>query len=80
MASAVEADLQQLKVIFSIYRRYDRAIDPSNIHAELSARLREELDYRREAKKHAALPADAGGRARRARPGAAARAFAPTGC
>jgi predicted unusual protein kinase regulating ubiquinone biosynthesis (AarF/ABC1/UbiB family) len=50
MASAVEADLQQLKVVFSIYRRYDRAIDPSNIHAELSERLREELDYRREAK------------------------------
>src|SRR5512134_2293913 len=50
MASAVEADLQQLKVMFSIYRRYDRAIDPSNIHAELSERLREELDYRREAK------------------------------
>ena len=50
MSSAVEADLQQLKVIFSIYRRYDRAIDPSNIHAELSERLREELDYRREAK------------------------------
>ena len=50
MASAVEADLQQLKIIFAIYRRYDRAIDPSNIHAELSARLREELDYRREAK------------------------------
>ena len=50
MASAVEADLQQLKVIFSIYRRYDRAIDPSNIHAELSERLREELDYRREAR------------------------------
>ncbi|QNT68142.1 AarF/ABC1/UbiB kinase family protein [Defluviicoccus vanus] len=54
MASAVEADLSQLKVIFSIYRRYDRAIDPSNIHAELTARLREELDYRREAK-HMAL-------------------------
>ncbi len=50
MASAVEADLHQLKIIFSIYRRYDRAIDPSNIHAELTARLREELDYRREAK------------------------------
>lgn len=50
MASAVEADLAQLRVIFSIYRRYDRAIDPSNIHAELSERLREELDYRREAK------------------------------
>lgn len=54
MTSAVEADLAQLKIIFSIYRRYDRAVDPSNIHAELSARLREELDYRREAK-HMAL-------------------------
>ncbi|MGB0670647.1 MAG: ABC1 kinase family protein [Rhodospirillales bacterium] len=50
MASAVEADLKQLKLVFSVYRRYDRAIDPSLIHAELSARLREELDYDREAR------------------------------
>ena len=50
MASAVEADLQQLKLIFALYRRYDPSIDPSEIHAELSARLREELDYRREAR------------------------------
>ncbi|MAH84636.1 MAG: ABC transporter ATP-binding protein [Rhodospirillaceae bacterium TMED8] len=50
MASAVEADLTQLKVIFGIYHRYDKAVDPSNIHTELSERLREELDYRREAK------------------------------
>ena len=49
MASAVEADLRQLRIIFSIYRRYDRAIDPREVHAELSARLREELDYEREA-------------------------------
>ena len=49
MRSIVEADLNQLKVIFSIYRRYDRGIDPTEIHAELSARLHEELDYRREA-------------------------------
>jgi predicted unusual protein kinase regulating ubiquinone biosynthesis (AarF/ABC1/UbiB family) len=48
MASAVEADLRQLKLIFGIYRRYDRAINPDQIHAELSARLREELDYGRE--------------------------------
>ena len=54
MASAVEADLRQLKIIFSIYRRYDKAIDPSNILTELTIRLREELDYRREAK-HMAL-------------------------
>ena len=54
MASAVEADLRQLKIIFSIYRRYDRAINPTNIHTELSERLREELDYDREAR-HMAL-------------------------
>lgn len=50
MGSAVEADLKQLQIIFSLYKRYDKAIDPSNIHQELSDRLREELDYRREAK------------------------------
>ena len=50
MASAVEADLQQLKLVFTLYRRYDRAIDPSQIHAELADRLREELDYAREAR------------------------------
>ena len=50
MQSAVEADLQQLKLAFSIYRRYDRAIDPSDIYNELAARLREELDYDREAR------------------------------
>lgn len=49
MSSAVEADLRQLKIVFSIYRRYDKSIDPSEIHTELSERLREELDYRREA-------------------------------
>ncbi len=50
MESAVEADLQQLKLIFSIYRRYDRAIDPGDIYKELSERLREELDYGLEAR------------------------------
>jgi predicted unusual protein kinase regulating ubiquinone biosynthesis (AarF/ABC1/UbiB family) len=52
--SAVEADLSQLRLIFSIYRRYDRSINPDQIYAELAERLREELDYRREAK-HMAL-------------------------
>jgi len=50
MASAVEADLRQLQLIFSLYRGYDNAIDPANAHAELSERLREEVDYGREAK------------------------------
>ena len=50
MASTVAADLNQLKLIFGLYRRYDSAIDPSQIHAELAERLTEELDYRREAR------------------------------
>ena len=54
MASAVEADLRQLRVIFSIYERTDRTIATNQIHAEIAARLREELDYLREAK-HMAL-------------------------
>ncbi len=54
MRSAVEADLGQLKLIFAIYHRYDRSIDTKNIHAEIAARLREELDYELEAR-HMAL-------------------------
>ena len=49
MQSAVEADLGQLKIIFAVYRRYDKAVDPREIHNEVAARLREELDYKREA-------------------------------
>jgi predicted unusual protein kinase regulating ubiquinone biosynthesis (AarF/ABC1/UbiB family) len=50
MASAMEADLNQLKVVFAIGQRFDPAIRTDEIHAEITARLREELDYRREAK------------------------------
>ena len=50
MASAVEADLNQLRIVFAVYRRYDRAVDPSRIHDEIAARLREELDYALEAR------------------------------
>jgi predicted unusual protein kinase regulating ubiquinone biosynthesis (AarF/ABC1/UbiB family) len=45
MKSAVEADLKQLRVVFSIYHRYDHAVNPADIHKEVSDRLREELDY-----------------------------------
>ena len=54
MASAVEADLAQLSIIFSIYERYDRAIHTREIHGEIADRLREELDYELEAR-HMAL-------------------------
>src|SRR5580700_7515524 len=49
MSSAVEADLRQLRLAMSLYERYDRAVTTSEIHAEIAARLREELDYEREA-------------------------------
>lgn len=48
--AAVEADLAQLRLIFALYRRYDAAIDTSRIYEEISARLREELDYSLEAR------------------------------
>lgn len=51
MKSAIETDLQQLKIIFSIYERYDKSIQTSDIHEELSARLIEELDYALEARR-----------------------------
>ena len=54
MQSAVEADLRQLQLIFAIHRRMDPVIDTTEIAKEIGARLREELDYRREAK-HAVL-------------------------
>ena len=50
MESAIDADLNQLKLIFSLYEKYDPSIKTGNIHAELSERLREELDYTLEAK------------------------------
>jgi predicted unusual protein kinase regulating ubiquinone biosynthesis (AarF/ABC1/UbiB family) len=49
MASAVEADLKQLRLLMSLYERYDRAISTDDIHKEIADRLREELDYAREA-------------------------------
>src|SRR5581483_2176081 len=54
MQSAVEADLNQLGFLFALRKRFDPAIDTSEIAVEIAARLREELDYAREAK-HVAL-------------------------
>ena len=61
MASAVEADLGQLDVLFGLYRQFDKSIDTGLIRGELADRLREELDYTREAK-HLALYRDMLGR------------------
>jgi predicted unusual protein kinase regulating ubiquinone biosynthesis (AarF/ABC1/UbiB family) len=50
MASAVETDLSQLDLIFSLHRRIGAAIDTREIAREIRERVREELDYEREAK------------------------------
>jgi predicted unusual protein kinase regulating ubiquinone biosynthesis (AarF/ABC1/UbiB family) len=57
MQSAVEADLSQLEWVFAVHRRMDPAIDTREIAKEIGERVREELDYEREAK-HAALYAE----------------------
>ena len=63
MASTVEADLRQLRLAMAVYHRMDNAIDHEEIYKELAERLREELDYRREAAQmrlYGAMLADSG--------------------
>ncbi len=54
MQSAVEADLGQLGMILALQRRFSPEIDTTEILKEMTERLREELDYEREAR-HAKL-------------------------
>jgi len=49
MPSVVEADLRQLKIAMGIFARMDDAIQHDDVYVELCDRLREELDYSREA-------------------------------
>ena len=50
MESAVTADLSQLRMIFSIYQSYNKAIKTDEVYKEITDRLKEELDYLREKK------------------------------
>ncbi|HWA63384.1 MAG TPA: AarF/UbiB family protein [Caulobacteraceae bacterium] len=50
MQSAVESDLAQLRALMAVGRQVFGAVDTSEIAVEISARIREELDYEREAK------------------------------
>ena len=49
MTSTVEADLRQLRLAMAVYHRMDSAIQHDEVYLELAERLREELDYVREA-------------------------------
>lgn len=50
MQSAVEADLHQLDILFGLHRQFSPGIDTREVAKEIGDRLREELDYRHEAK------------------------------
>jgi predicted unusual protein kinase regulating ubiquinone biosynthesis (AarF/ABC1/UbiB family) len=50
MASTVEADLVELDLLFAVHRRMRPAVDTRDMALEIGARVREELDYEREAK------------------------------
>ncbi len=50
MNSIVDADVNQLKLIFSIYKKIDTSIDTSEIQKEISDRIKEELEYKQEQK------------------------------
>lgn len=50
MSSAVESDVGQLKSLLGLFKRLDGSIDPTAMVEEITDRLREELDYQREAK------------------------------
>ena len=74
MQSAVEADLTQLKVVFALHARMNPAVETGEILKEISARLREELDYDLEARHTALYGAIFAGRAEHPRAARAARA------
>jgi predicted unusual protein kinase regulating ubiquinone biosynthesis (AarF/ABC1/UbiB family) len=48
MASAVESDVAQLRTLLSMFKAFEKTIDPSEAVEEVTERLREELDYARE--------------------------------
>lgn len=50
MTSTVEADLQQVKMFFKLYEQSQGSLQVTHVFEEIAARLREELDYRQEAK------------------------------
>jgi len=50
MQSAVETDLAQMRTVMAIGRQLFGSVDTREIAAEISERIREELDYAREAK------------------------------
>ena len=49
MPSTVDADLRQLRLAMGVFKRVAKVIEGDEVYAEVAERLREELDYLREA-------------------------------
>ena len=49
MPSTVDADLRQLRLAMNVFKRIDTTIQGEDVYTEIAERLREELDYLREA-------------------------------
>ena len=80
MQSAVEADLQQLQLLFAIRRRIDPAIDTSEIAKEIGARAARGARLSPRGQARRALPRHAGGRATRSACRASGPSCRPAGC
>lgn len=50
MASIIQADLGQLKLVLSLYETWSSALDTAEVQEEIALRLAEELDYHNEAR------------------------------
>jgi predicted unusual protein kinase regulating ubiquinone biosynthesis (AarF/ABC1/UbiB family) len=50
MASIIQADLNQLKLVLSLYETWSSALDTAEVQEEIALRLKEELDYHNEAR------------------------------
>ncbi len=49
MQGAIEADLNNLKMLLGLYHMWNKALDTSEVQQEITTRLSEELDYEHEA-------------------------------
>lgn len=50
MEAIVQADINQLKLVLSLYQAWSHALDTTKVQEEIALRLQEELDYHHEAR------------------------------
>ena len=49
MESVIQADINHLKLLLSLYEKWGKALETKSVQEEIAARLKEELDYKNEA-------------------------------